>query len=137
MTKKVFLITLLIGAWLCLGPSLALGQLLVEPSGTSTCQPGYSGTNCGDYTVNDFIILAINASRIILGLVGSLSLIMFIYGGFTFLISAGSSGTIDKAKKILIASTVGLLIVFTSFLVIKFILQSMGISWNGEMLKLP
>jgi len=133
MFKKLIFPLLLISLF-CINIPLTHGQLLTEPSGVSTCPSGYSG-NCGDYTLDDFVILAINASRIVLGLVGSLALIMFIYGGVMFLISGGSSESISKARKILIAATVGLLIVFTSFLIIKFVLGTMGIVWSGEKLK--
>jgi len=87
-------------------------------------------TYCGNYAVNDFITLAINIARWILGIVGSLSLVMFIYGGFMFLISAGASESVNKAKQIIVAAVIGLAIVFSSYLIIKFTLDSMGIDWN-------
>lgn len=87
-------------------------------------------TYCGNYAINDFITLAINIARWILGIVGSLSLVMFIYGGFMFLISAGSSESVTKAKQIIVAAVIGLAIVFSSYLIIKFTLDSMGIDWN-------
>ncbi|KKT13788.1 MAG: hypothetical protein UV95_C0001G0326 [Candidatus Falkowbacteria bacterium GW2011_GWF2_43_32] len=100
-----------------------------DPIGNSC--PGGDATYCGIYTVNDFMVMAINISKWILGIVGSLSLIMFIYGGFTFLISAGSSEAISKAKKIIVASVIGLIIVFSSYLIIKFVMGSLGIAWSG------
>jgi isoprenylcysteine carboxyl methyltransferase (ICMT) family protein YpbQ len=57
---------------------------------------------------------------------------MFIYGGFTFLISAGSSEKIGEARKIIIAAVIGLLIVFASYIIIKFVLQSLGMDWSGK-----
>jgi hypothetical protein len=92
----------------------------------------YDADYCGDYALNDFISLAINVSKWILGIVGSLSLVMFIYGGFMFLISGGSADTIGQAKKILIAAVIGLVIVFSSYLIIKFVLGTMGLNWNGS-----
>ncbi len=91
---------------------------------------GYNG-NCGNYEINDFIILAVKVSNWILSIVGSLVLLMFIYGGFMFLISAGSSESITKAKNILIAAVIGLIIVFSSWLIIKFVIGSMGLDWKG------
>lgn len=89
-----------------------------------------AATYCGMYEINDFIVLAINIARWILGIVGSLSLVMFIYGGFMFLISAGSSESVTKARQIIVAAVIGLAIVFSSYLIIKFTLDSMGIDWN-------
>ena len=132
MLKKTILFSLFFTVCLLLfSPVLVYGQGVVpSPSGTSTCPSGYAG-NCGDYTVNDFIVLAVNVSRWILGIVGSLTLLMFIYGGTMFLISAGSSDKIGEARKIITAAVVGLLIVLASFLIIKFVLASMGLSWSG------
>ncbi|PKM87234.1 hypothetical protein CVU83_03225 [Candidatus Falkowbacteria bacterium HGW-Falkowbacteria-2] len=104
-------------------PDLALAQSIVDNT-TSDYQTG-------NYDLNDMVLLAIRASRIILGLVGSLALLMFIYGGLMFLISSGSSEKVTKAKNIIIAAAIGLIIVFTSFVIIRFVLEMMGISWNG------
>jgi len=100
--------------------------LVPEATGTASCKG--SATYCGDYTLSDFMQIAILASQWILGIVGSLSLVMFIYGGFMFLISSGSSDKIGQAKKIIIASVIGLLIVFSSYLIIKFVLESLGVN---------
>ncbi len=116
--------------------------IMVAPSFSSVARaqiidPNASGTNGGkpyekgEYTLNDILAIAIGASRWILGIVGSLALVMFIYGGFMFLISAGSSEKIGQAKKIIVAAVIGLLIVFASYLIIKFVLQSLGLNWKG------
>lgn len=85
-----------------------------------------AGKADGNYKMEHFIELAVNVSQLILGLVGSLSLVMFIYGGVTFILSAGSSEKIGEAKKIIVASVVGLIIVFSSWLIIKFAVDTLG-----------
>ena len=122
MRKKNILAAVLLGLFF-LNISLAHSQGLIPPPRGGE----------GDYQLIDFVILAINISKWILGIVGSLSLIMFIYGGFTFLISAGASDKISDAKKIIVAAVVGLVIVFTSFLIIQFVMGSMGLTWSGTM----
>ena len=102
----------------------------------SIISPNASAYSDGSYTLNDILIIAIGASRWILGIVGSLTLIMFIYGGFTFLVSAGSSDKVGQAKKIIVAAVIGLLIVFSSYLIIKFALASLGLDWNGKAAKM-
>ncbi|MFA5184535.1 MAG: hypothetical protein WC456_03340 [Patescibacteria group bacterium] len=125
----------------CCQPGLGIlpeasGPIMKYPDGTTNCPSGYTAEQCGLYTVNDFIALAINVSKWIFGIVGSLALIMFIYGGFMFLISAGSADTVGKAKKIIIAAAIGLVIVFSSYLIIQFVLKSMGLNWDGT-IKVP
>jgi hypothetical protein len=130
MPKKLLFLAFIMSFFL-LTASATYGALLTEPHGENPgCPPGYSG-NCGNYSLDDFTLLAINASRIVMGFVGTLALLMFVYGGVLYLVSAGSSETVKKATNILIAAIIGLVIVFTSFIIIKFVLKSMGIEWNG------
>lgn len=114
--------------------SLSAQTSIINPSATGTA--GNTPYETGSYSLDDILAIAISSSRWILGLVGSLALLMFIYGGFTFLISAGSSEKIGEARKILIAAVVGLLIVFASYIIIQFILKSLGMNWSGKVEKL-
>lgn len=105
--------------------------ILPTETGGGTCP---SGENCGDYSLNDFVQLAVNVSKTILGLVGSLALLAFVYGGIVFLISGGSSEKVEKGKQILIGAVVGLVIVFMSYTIIQFTLDAFGYknlsAWN-------
>lgn len=88
----------------------------------------------GDYGLNDFLSLATWAAKWILGIVGSLTLLMLVYGGFVFLTSAGSNEKVGEAKKIITAAVIGLIIVFSSAMIIRFVSTSLGLSWSGEQL---
>lgn len=120
--------------------SLVLFSPLVANAQTETQQaivdpiinPNNPAYEIGDYSLNDILGIAIGASRWILGIVGSLALLMFIYGGFTFLISAGSSEKISEARKIIVAAVIGLIIIFASYLIIQFVLGSLGLNWQGK-----
>lgn len=145
MFKKSFFIAITLGLLLFNIASVQAANdtgILPKASGAATqgCKaPAGSGlddaTYCGNYEVNDFVALGIKVSQYILGLVGSLSLLMFIYGGVMFLISGGSADSIGKAKKILIAAVIGLCIVFASYLIIKTVLKAMGLDWSGKIEK--
>ena len=125
ITTLILMLVLIFGS----GSFLATAaQAQIPTSLVNTADPNYAQ---GTYGVNDFIILAIRASRMLLGIVGSLTLVMFIYGGVMFLISAGSAEAVGKAKKIIVAAVIGLVIVFSSYLIIQFVLKAMGLNWNG------
>lgn len=83
-------------------------------------------------TLNDFIRIAVNLSKIILGLTGSLALLAFVYGGFVFLLSGGSAQNVEKGKGILKAAVIGLVIVFASYAIIKFVMNTAGLDWQGD-----
>lgn len=66
-----------------------------------------------------FIGRIIDAS---LGVVGSLALLMFVYGGFTWMLAAGNSERVEKGKRILFWATVGLVVIFTSYIIVHFVI---------------
>ncbi|NCF74985.1 MAG: hypothetical protein GWO87_00645 [Xanthomonadaceae bacterium] len=71
-----------------------------------------------------------NDPRVIIGLgikgafsvMGSLALVMFVYGGFQWMISGGNQDKVKKGKDILTWAFFGLLIIFSSYIILKFIL---------------
>ncbi len=88
---------------------------------------GCTSSNCGNYTLNEIVGVAIVASNFILGIVGSLALLAFIYGGVMWLISAGSAERVDIGKKAITGAVVGLVIVFTSYMIIQLVFTVLGI----------
>ena len=79
----------------------------------------------GSYQLSDAMALVIHIADIILQVVGVLTFAMFIYGGFLFLISAGQAESIKKAKKIIVAAVIGLIIVFVSYLLVSFFIGTL------------
>jgi Zn-dependent protease with chaperone function len=59
---------------------------------------------------------------IILGMVGSLALLMFVYGGIVWMTSSGSPEKVKKGKNILVWSILGLAIIFFSYAMVKFVI---------------
>lgn len=88
-------------------------------------------TNTNPESLDDGVQLMVNVAQWILGIVGSLTLLMFVIGGFMFLISAGNSQTVEKGKSIIIGSVVGLVIVFCSYMIIQFSMSAIGLKWSG------
>ncbi|MDD4271214.1 MAG: pilin [Patescibacteria group bacterium] len=60
----------------------------------------------------------------VLGIVGSLALVMFIYGGITWMLSAGNQEQVTKGKNILIWAAAGIVIIFTAYALVKFVLTT-------------
>lgn len=61
----------------------------------------------------------------VLGIVGSLALVVFIVGGITWMVSGGSPDKIAKGKNMLIWATLGLAIIFLSYVVLQYIFQAL------------
>ena len=102
----------------------------VDPSDpcTKCCKikPGVGVGAGGDYTLNDLMRKVVGLARWIFGITGSLALLFFIYGGVMFLISGGNSERVTKAKQIIIGAVIGLIIVFTAYMIIGFVMKTMG-----------
>jgi hypothetical protein len=93
--------------------------------------PCYNEGNCG---LNDFIRIIDASYTTVFGFIGSIALLMFMIGGVMFLISGGNQEKVSKAKKLMISAVIGLFIVFASYLIIDFVLKTIGYqnvaSWN-------
>ncbi|MBN2854518.1 hypothetical protein JXK06_03250 [Patescibacteria group bacterium] len=110
-------------------PVVVLAQ---EGSGTNTLPSG-TGSNpttasndlslsnpLGASSVNELIGRVINS---VMGIVGSLALLMFVYGGLTWMTSSGSQDKVKKGKDILLWSAIGLIVIFGAYGLTKFIIN--------------
>ena len=133
MTKTIiFTITLLIMFSVAL-PALAFPSLvpaacrgeakITKGEGCDPeCAPGSDSANCC-CNLKAVEQVAVNIIQIILGITGSLALLMFVIGGATYLISGGNSKMLSKARSILTYAVIGLAIVLFSGALIKLLLS--------------
>ncbi len=102
---------------------LVLSINFISASGTED-KPETSGTVSLPDPLNsanpqELIGRIINA---VLGIVGSIALAMFIYGGFTWMTSSGNMEKVQKGKDILIWAAIGLVVIFASYALVKFVI---------------
>lgn len=60
----------------------------------------------------------------VMGFVGSIALLMFVYGGLTLMISGGNTEKIKKGRDILVWSAIGLVFIFLSYALVNFIINN-------------
>ncbi len=60
-------------------------------------------------------------ARIAISIIGSVSLAMFIYGGLLWMFSQGQEDKETKAKNILIWTSLGLVLIFSAYALVRFI----------------
>ena len=89
--------------------------------GDTVSLPNPLGTNAASKSPQVLLGKIINS---VLGIIGSLALVMFIYGGATWMLSAGNQEKVTKGKQILIWATLGLVIIFTAYALVKFVLTT-------------
>lgn len=57
-----------------------------------------------------------------LGISGSVALVMFVYGGFLWLTSAGNAERIQQGKNAIVWATLGLMMIFGAYAIVNFVL---------------
>ena len=62
----------------------------------------------------------------ILGLSGSIALLMFVYGGVVYLTAQGESERIQRAKNTLIWATMGLAVIVGSYAFLNYLFKGLG-----------
>ena len=96
----------------------------------------------GNCTICDLVQIVVNFGMFLLGIVGAVTLLFFVYGGFLMLVSGGKMDMVDKGKKILINSVIGLTLVLFAYSGTAFIVNIVsGGKWGltkwREALKCP
>jgi len=82
------------------------------------------GTASG-LTAEDPKIIIARIIRVVIGALGVLSVLIVLYGGFTWMTAAGNEEKLERAKKILIRGVIGLAIILLSFAIASFILSAL------------
>lgn len=92
------------------------GVALQNPIGGTKDKP--AGTT-------DINIIIGNVIKGALGIIGALTLFMFVWGGATWLTSAGNPEKIKSGAQTMIFAAVGVLIVFISYIVVNAVLSTL------------
>jgi len=75
----------------------------------------------GDADLKDTVL---NILNLVLGLLVLVAVVMIIIGGFTWLTAAGNEEKVDRAKKIISAAVIGLIIVLLAWAVVIFVART-------------
>jgi hypothetical protein len=78
---------------------------------------GIFSTKIGVQTLVGQLILSV------MGIIGSLALVIFIYGGIMWMTAGADPGKVKKAKGAMLWAALGLVAVFLSYVVVKFIIE--------------
>ncbi|MBU0646449.1 pilin [Patescibacteria group bacterium] len=70
--------------------------------------------NTGDCSLADIMIVINNVGIYVLGIIGSLVLLMYVIGGIMMLTSEGGDRKV-QGKKMIVGATVGMIIVFAAY----------------------
>jgi hypothetical protein len=103
-----------------LGPSNPTCTDIVAGPNSNDVRPGELENPLGP-NVTSVSQIAGKIIQVIISLLGIISLCMFIYAGFTWLTAGGKPDAIKKGKETMIWAVAGLAVVFSSYIVLKFV----------------
>lgn len=109
-----FLLFLLIGFFGIVSASYVLAQTEDCPTG-QVCLDNPLNVDSPQLLIGQII-------NSVLGVVGSIALVMFIYGGLTWMTSGGSSEKVKKGRDVIVWSAVGLIVIFISYGLVRFLI---------------
>ena len=116
-TKKIVIIALFI---FILTPGLALSQGLKDAAGKLT------QVNQGAGLSSELDVSVNNVVNAVLYIVGTIFLLLIVYGSFVWIKSAGREGEIDRAKKILITSITGIAVIMAAYGITNYVLAGIA-----------
>ena len=115
---KIILLVLIAGSVFVFIPSAGAEDVkLVNPIGGTVAKP--EGTTSIPQLVGTIV-------KSVLGIVGSIALGMFVYGGFLMLASAGNAAMVKKGQDAMVWAVIGLAIIFASYALVTFVLKTIG-----------
>lgn len=91
--------------------------------------PDPLGLDCVSHTglkKTDPRIVAGRMVKVVLSLLGVLFTVLTVYAGFTWMTSAGNEESVTKARKILSASVIGIIIILMSYSITNFVLKNVS-----------
>ncbi len=93
----------------------ASGTTVTTPLG-QPCKDGASR----DYSLGDVKSVMARIGNFMLGISGAVALVVFVVGGFYFVMSAGNSKMVSKGIDLMVSGVIGLIILFSSYTIIAY-----------------
>lgn len=92
-----------------------------------------AATNLGGDSLHTIVSRIVN---VMFGMLGTVAVVIILYGGYVYMTAAGKEDNVDRAKKIIINGVIGLTIILSSFAIARFILfalrQATGTGLNPD-----
>jgi hypothetical protein len=96
--------------------------------GADTC----ACRDTGQCDLDDVLQVFVNVTIFILGISGSVILLMFVYGGFLWITSRGDAKRIEKGKDTITHAVIGFAIIVLSYSMINFLIAALAGDAPGE-----
>ena len=65
--------------------------------------------------------MAVSVVKYLMTFLGIIAVVVILYGGFMWMTASGNEDRVDKAKKIIIAGAIGLVVVLAAYAIVNFV----------------
>jgi len=100
--------------------SLILGLLNMSQVQASSGSVAFTNPLTGVNTIPELVAKVLSA---VIGLIGILAVASFVYGGILYMTSGGSEEQLNKGKKVLLYSTMGLIVSILSYVIVNTVIN--------------
>ena len=125
VSKLIF--TFLVLALVIAVPTVTLAQQAIPANPQAISNPDGSQTPTIDNPLGKIQDPRVLLGKIIgaaLGVVGSISLVIFLYGGFTWMTSGGKPERVQHGRDLIVWASIGLFVIFASFAMVRWVLDA-------------
>lgn len=113
-SRKIFAFSIFLGVFLFL---FSAGGVFADTLGFDYA----NDLGLANDDIDDPRLLLVNIVQFLLSFIGLVAVVMFMYGGWLWMSSAGNPDQVQKAKKTLIGATIGLIVIISSFMIVGYI----------------
>jgi len=93
---------------------------------------GLENANMGVLGNQDLKTGISNVIQILLGFLGIIAVIIILWGGFIWMTAMGDEGKVEKAKKLIIAGVIGIVIILAAYSIASFVIGQIGNATRGS-----
>ena len=77
--------------------------------------------------------MAVDVVKYLMTFLGIIAVVVILYGGFMWMTASGNEDRVDKAKKIIIAGAIGLVIVLAAYAIVNFVVNITNDVLEGDL----
>ncbi|HAM88221.1 MAG: hypothetical protein US83_C0010G0040 [Candidatus Falkowbacteria bacterium GW2011_GWC2_38_22] len=77
--------------------------------------------------------MAVTIIKYLITFLGIIAVVIILYGGFVWMTAAGNDDRVGKAKSIIIAGVIGLVVIIAAFAIVNFVINMSADAINGDL----
>jgi len=77
--------------------------------------------------------MAVTVVKYLITFLGIIAVVIILYGGFVWMTAAGNDDRVSKAKSIIVAGIIGLVVIMAAFAIVNFVINMTNDALDGDL----